>query len=110
MQTATIIGPKCSAAISTTPVAIGGYSPATSLIYAVVNGIYVANRQNVTLNATVTLWNGSTDYFLAFGTPVAPGDSLYIPGKVELVNGWSVRAYCNVVAGFDAIMFVTEFT
>lgn len=110
MQTATIKGPYCSASIGTGLTSIGGYTPASSAIYAIVNGIYITNKTGGLIYGAVTVYNGSTDYYIAYNTPINNGDSFYVPGKVELVSGWSVRANCNLANGIDAVMFVTEFT
>lgn len=110
MQTATIIGPQCSSGVGVTPNIIGGYSPPSSSTYAVATEVSVANTSTAAITVGVSLYNGSTDYFLAKNAPVAIGDSFYFPRPITLTNGWSVRVLSSAAASADSTMSVVQYT
>lgn len=110
MQSVTIVSPKVSRSIGTSFTAVGAYSPAGS---AMVSGLTVANTSGAAINVTVTVYDGTNDTNIAFGTPVAVGDTLVVGGdwfKFSLVAGWSIRVKSSAAASCDAAMFVSEFT
>lgn len=110
MQSATILGPQCSSGVGTAPTAVGGYTPASSSIYATVTELSVANTTASLISVGVSLYNGSTDYFLAKNAPVGAGDSFYFPRPITLTNGWNVRVVSSAATSCDATMSVVQFT
>ena len=110
MQTATLLGPQCSSAIGTTLTAIGGYTPASSSLYAVVTELTVANRTTSNITIAMSLFNGSTDYYFFYNAPLNGNDTIFVPGKFTLTNGWYVRANCTVASGIDVTMCVTQYS
>lgn len=110
MQVATIVAPQVSAGIGTTLTAVGGYTPPASTGY-LISSLTVANTSAGSINVTVTIYNGTTDYNLAFQTPLGVGDTLMLPDlRLVLVNGWNIRVKSSVAASCDAVMCGTQFT
>lgn len=110
MQTSTIVAPKVSQNIGTALTAVGGYSPANS---AIVTGLSVCNTSAAAVNVTVTVYNGTTDTNIVFGSAVPVGGTLLLGAdwfKFNLISGWSMRVKSSAAASVDAAMFVTEFT
>ena len=110
MQTATVKGTYASSAISTVVTAVGGYSPPASTA-AIISALTICNTSAATRKVKVSIYNGTTDYYVAFNAPIAVGDSLMIGGadaKYTLQTGWSVRVVADA-AQVDATMAVTEF-
>ena len=108
MQTSTVVAPKCSSGVGSTLTALGGYTPAVS---AIITSIMVANTTTNTVNVSVTLYNGTTDYYLAKLYTLNPNDTLTIGGasaKLSLVNGWYVRVFSSAGTSVDATMCVVE--
>jgi hypothetical protein len=110
MQTATVVTPKVSRAVSTVVTQIGGYSPAAATA-AIVTSLVVTNTSAATRTVKVSLYDGTNDTYLAFNAPIAVGDSLMVGGanaKFTLTTGWSVRVVADA-AQVDVSMCVTEF-
>jgi hypothetical protein len=110
MQTSTIVSPKVSQNIGTALTQVGGYSPANS---CVITGLSVANTSAAAVNVTITVYNGTTDTNIVFGTVVPVAGTLLLGAewfKFTLVSGWSIRVKSSAAASVDAAMFVTEFT
>lgn len=112
MQTTTIIAPQVSRAIGTGATAIGGYTP-PGASGAIISCISVCNITGALIHAFVDVFDGANATRLAFGAPIAAGDSLVLGGdtlKILLVNGWSIRVTSDTAASIDAVMSVTQFT
>ena len=113
MQTATLSGIQATKSCGVTLANIGAYvvPGATS---AVVSHIAVCNTSAVAITCNLTLYNGSTDIYLAFGAPIGIGDTLTLGsisvGPIVLASGWSVRCSVSVAGNADASMSVTQAT
>jgi hypothetical protein len=112
MQTTTLTGVQATSGIGTALAAIGGYlAPAGG---ATVSHLTIANTSAVTITVSVTLYNGTTDYYLSKGATLAPGDSLNPLGesgqRLVLASGWTVRASASIAGDADATMSVVQYS
>jgi hypothetical protein len=111
MQTTTLTGVQATSGIGTSLAAIGGYSAPTG--GATVSHINIANTSGVLITVNVTLYNGTTDYYLIKGASIAPNDSLPIlqnGSRIVLASGWSVRVSASIASDADATMSVVQYS
>lgn len=105
---------KFSSGIGTSLTNVGGYSvPADSSTTVVVVGLSVANTTGTTVNVEVTLYDGSTDYYIIKDAPVNAGSSLVVVGgdqKIVLEAGHSIRVNSSASSSVDAVMSIMEIT
>jgi len=93
MQTSTIQAPQCFVM----PTTLGTIftTPTNS---AIISAITVANVSGAAITVSISLYNGSTDYYIAYNAPIAVGDTLEIGGnvaKLMLTNGWLLRGIAS---------------
>ena len=103
MQTTTIQNP---ALISGLPITITALTPAVPASSGfIVSAITFANKTATPCTVTVSIYNGTTDFYIAFATPLAANDTLVLGGdllKVLLTTGFSIRALASIAATVDA--------
>lgn len=112
MQTATIQAPVASQSIGTSLQSIGSYTGPAGSAGAIVSAITLANTGSATAVVNITLYNGTTDFYLAKGAQILPNDTLVLGGgnlKIQLTVGWYIRVSATVAATVDAIMSFTNF-
>jgi hypothetical protein len=111
MQTTTLSGVQATQNVGTSLAAIGGFvAPAGG---ATVSHVNVANTSAVTITVNVTLYNGTTDYYLIKGATLAPNDALPVlqnGSRIVLASGWSVRVSASIASDCDATMSVVSYT
>jgi hypothetical protein len=79
----------------------------------IVSCISFANKSGGNVTVQVTVYNGTTDFYVAFNTVIAAGDTLVLGGgnlKITLTNGFSMRALCNTSSAVDVVACYTDFT
>jgi hypothetical protein len=79
----------------------------------IVSSISFCNKSGGAVTVQVSLYNGTTDFYLAFNAIIAQGDTLVLGGgnlKLLLTNGFSLRALCNTSNAVDVIACYTDFT
>jgi hypothetical protein len=111
MQTTAIQPPSLTASLPTSITQILA-TPAASTGF-IVSGVTFANKTGATVTVTFTLFNGTTDFNIAFQAPVAAGDTLVFGGenlKFMLTNGFSLRALCNTATAVDVTVSYVSFT
>lgn len=105
---------KFSSQVGTGATDIGGYVvPSDSSTTVVVVGCSVANVTVTAVNASVSLYDGSTEYFLVKNAPVSAGSSLVVVGgdqKIVLEAGHSIRVTGSAASSLDCVMSVMEIT
>lgn len=103
---------KVSNNIGNVATAVGSYTVPDS-IRAVVIGLTVANTSNVEVLANVSLYDGTTDYYLVNLAPIPAEGSLVLIGgeqKAVLQSNDSIRVSSTVSNSIDAIMTLLEIT
>jgi hypothetical protein len=111
MQTTTLIGIQAISGVGVSLAAIGGFTaPAGG---ATVSHLAVANTSAASITVNVTVFNGTTDYYLAKGYTLSPGDTLNPVGemgRLVLASGWSVRVSASIAGDCDATMSVVSYS
>lgn len=76
------------------------------------NSIIVANKDgSSTANATISVYNGSTDFYLAYTIPVPADTTLIVLGKdapIYLEEGQSIRGGASANGDLDIIISYEE--
>jgi hypothetical protein len=112
MQTATLSGIQATANITTSLTTIGSYivPAATS---AVISQLTLCNKTAGAVTVQVTLYNGTTDFYVLYNYSLAANTSVNViglSGPIILPTSWSVRALCSALSSVDATMSVTQAT
>jgi hypothetical protein len=111
MQTATIQNPSLTSSLGTSVSTILASPPAST--YAAVSSVSFCNKSGGQITVQCSLYNGTTDFYIAFNSPIAVGDTLVFGGeamKFLLANGFSLRALCNTASACDVVVTYTYFT
>lgn len=111
MQTTSIQNPSLTQNLGTSISTILATPPAST--GSIVAGVTFANKTGATVTVQFSVFNGTTDFFIAFNAPIAAGDSLVFGGgtlKFLLTNGFSLRALCNTPSAVDVTVHYTNFT
>jgi hypothetical protein len=111
MQTTTLTGVQAISGVPTTLTSLYSYSGSGG---ATVSHLMLANKTGTACLVYVTLYNGTTDYYLAYQYQVSPQDTLNVLGesgsRIVLQNGWSIRVQAQLAATIDATCSVTTYT
>jgi hypothetical protein len=113
MQTTTLSGIQATQNVPAALTAIGGFvAPAGG---ATVSHLMVANTTaSTTITVSVTVYNGTTDYYLAKNYSLSAGDTLNVLGesgsRLVLASGWSVRVIASLANDCDATMSVVTYS
>jgi hypothetical protein len=111
MQTTSIQNPSLTQNLSTSIATILATPP--SATGSIVSGVTFANKSGGTVTIQFSVFNGTTDFYVAFNAPIAAGDSLVFGGenlKLMLTNGFSLRALCNTASAVDVTVHYANFT
>jgi hypothetical protein len=113
MQTTTLTGIQATSGVGTSLASIGGFTAGSG--GATISYLGIANTTASTpITVSVTVYNGTTDYYLAKNYSLAAGDTLNVLGesgsRLVLASGWSVRASASIAGDCDAVMAVTSYT
>lgn len=104
---------ELSSGIGTSLTAVGSYTVPSATKTTVI-GLSIANTTTSTpVSVDVTLFNGTTDFYLGRGLPVPQGSALIVIGgdqKVVLETGDSIRVRSSAAASVDAVMSILEIT
>jgi hypothetical protein len=102
MQTTNIQNPSLLSSLSTAvQTLVATPAPASGLI---VSALTFCNKSSANVTVTCSIYNGTTDFYLAYNAPVAIGDTLVLGGdvlKVMLTNGFSIRGYASAINSVD---------
>lgn len=111
MQTSQIQAPSLTSSLGTSVATILAGPPAST--YTAVSAITFCNKSGATCWVSCSVYNGTTDVYLAYQTPVLAGDTLVLGGvnlKVLLSNGFSLRALAQTAAAIDVTVSSVQFT
>lgn len=103
---------KKSRNIGTAPIQIGSYIVAANTQSTAI-GLTLANVANTTIQVSVSLYDGSVDYFIVKQANIVPGGSLVAIGgnqKLVMETGNSIRISSTLANSVDAILSVLEIT
>jgi hypothetical protein len=111
MQTTTIQNPALTQNLPTsitqivpTPAAATG---------RIISALTFCNKTASAVTVQVSVYNGTTDFFIVYNQTIAPLDTLVLGGgnlKQLLTNGFSMRALCNTSNAVDVTASYTDFT
>jgi hypothetical protein len=113
MQSVAIQAPVASQNIGTAFQSIGGYTGPAGAAGAIISAITLANTGAAIATVNVSLYNGTTDFYLAHGAQIAVGDTLVLGGgnlKIQLTVGWYIRVSATVASTVDATQSFSQFT
>lgn len=111
MQTTNIQNPALVSSVGTSIVQLVA-APAGGT-GRIVSALTFANKSGAEITVQCSIFNGATDFFLAFNARIGVGDTLVLGGgnlKVQLTNGFSIRGLCNTAAACDFTASYTDFT
>lgn len=103
---------KLSANVGTTSTSVGSYTVGASTTTVVV-GLTICNVSGGTINVDVSLFNGSTDYYIVKNAPISSGGALVPIGgeqKVIMATGDSIRVKSTASSSADVILSIMEIT
>lgn len=101
---------KLSANVGTSLTAVGSYTVGSGNT-AVVLGLTVCNTSGSTVNADVTINNGSGDFYIVKTAPISAGGALVPIGgdqKIVLQAGHSIKVKSDTATSLDAILSIME--
>ena len=101
---------KLSANVGVSLTAVGSYTVGSGNT-AVVLGLTVCNTSGSTVNADVTIYNGSVDFYIVKDAPISAGGALVPIGgdqKIVLQAGHSIRVASDAATSLDAILSIME--
>jgi hypothetical protein len=109
MQTTTLTGIQAISGVPTTITTLYAASAASTISH-----LMLANKSGASVTVNVTLYNGTTDYYLAYQYTIAVGDTLNVLGesgsRLVLAAGWSIRVLASAGSAVDATCSVTTYT
>jgi hypothetical protein len=111
MQTSQIQSPSLTSSLATTVTSILAGPPAST--WTAVSAITFCNKSGASCWVTCSIYNGTTDFYLAWQTPILPNDTLVLGGvnlKVLLANGFSLRALAQTAAAIDVTVSSVQFS
>jgi hypothetical protein len=96
---------KSSRNVSTTPIRIGSYTVGANTSATVI-GLSVANVSNTGIFANVYINDGSSNFFLAYNTPIPNGSTLVpIGGDQKVVLNTSDGIFAQTTGGNCDVIF-----
>lgn len=110
---ATVLRRKSSAAVGTTPIAVGAYTAPSVTTGVMMTGLTCANILASIITVTVYIYDGVTQFNIVKNAVVMPGGNLTIAdeGTRFVLNASDqVFVVSNVASSVDAIMAVAEIT
>ncbi len=102
MQTTTIQNPSLSSSLATSVQTLVATPAASSAL--IVSALTFCNKSGSPVTVTCSIYNGTSDFYLAYNAPVAVGDTLVLGGenlKITLTNGFSIRGFASATASVD---------
>lgn len=103
---------KLSANVGTSLTSVGSYTVGGGAT-AIVLGLTVCNVSGATVNADVTINNGSGDFYVVKNAPISAGGALVPIGgdqKIVLQAGHSIKVKSDAATSLDAILSIMEIT
>lgn len=94
----------------TSPTIVGGYTVGAGKTATVI-GMSISNVTLSAIKASVSIYDGTNDYFLVKNADLVPGEAIAIIGgdqKVVMNPGDSIRVVSNAAASVDSILSVLE--
>jgi hypothetical protein len=103
---------KLSRNVGTVAATVGSYTVGSSTTSIIV-GLTICNTTGAAVNATVSVNDGTNNYYLVSAAPIPGGGSLVVIGgdqKVVLQTNDSVKVVSDAATSLDVIMSIMEIT
>ena len=101
---------KLSRNVGNTTVAVGSYTVGSGNTSVVV-GLTVCNTTGAAVNATVSLNDGTNDYYLVKAAPIPGGGTLVVVGgeqKIVMQASDKINILSDAVSSLDVVMSIME--
>lgn len=111
MQTTAIQNPSLTQNLPTAITTILA-TPAASAAF-IVSGLTFCNKTASPVTVNVSVYNGTTDTYLAYGQTIDANDTMAFGGdyfKAQITNGFSLRALCSVANAVDVTVHYAQFS
>lgn len=104
-----ILTREISRNIGTGVTQVGGYTPGGG-VSAVVIGLILANTLAKVITVDVSLYDGTNDFYLAKGHPIAAGENFSVlpAEKVVMVTNDQIRVKSSDANSVDAVLSILE--